>query len=171
MSASLQFQYAEILARILGARDVNYLLNAAYVEFENVSSPGDPVALPDYSEDDDRTYYERLALTPNRDYLRIAIDQPATLALADGYENRGARYNRMTFNVRTSGSVGVNGRTFSDLVNSTVYGLAIVAVPDWGDRTKDLVFTRRYYPAANQVPKAAGRQIALRYVHTWQPVG
>lgn len=167
----LQFSFAEVLCRVLGQRDTAYLLNAAYIEFANVAAPEDAVAVPSYTGNDGLDYYLGLSSSPDRDYLRVSLDQPAALALAPGYEDRGAVYNRMTFDFRTSGSIGVHGKTFSDLVNSKVYGIAMASAPVWGDKTQDVLFSRLYYDASQQALKAAGKQLALRYRHDWKLPG
>lgn len=168
-----QVFWGMIAAYAIGRGDADYRIRAFYVEYENVASPGDPVTVPgDVPLDEGVDYY--LSLSGSRDFLRVPVVGLAGIDPGSGYEEffTGSDHgNRISLQAVSSGSVGVLGRPFSDTVNSTVCGLAIVATPDWDDITQDLVFARGYYAADKQVPKAAGRQLAFSWNHTFETSG
>jgi hypothetical protein len=72
--------------------------------------------------------------------------------------------NCVTTFAQTSGVTGVNGKPFSAAQQSRVYGAALVAFPDFGDATQDLVFSRFYYSTASkQLVKLAGSEIGIEW--------
>jgi hypothetical protein len=73
--------------------------------------------------------------------------------------------NVAIFYYQSEGTVGVkNGLTFSDVANSRVYGGALVAIRNQGDKTQDLILSRFYVSGSQQVVKVVGKQIAV----TWK---
>lgn len=162
--AAIQEDAGLILAKLLSG-DTRYQLSAIYVEFENVADPGDPVTPPEAvpaSEGVD--YYESLSETVNRDFVRVPISFPA---LIDTDETLYDKPNRYSIVVDVPAGVGVHGRTFNSAANSKVFGLAIVATPDWDDRTQDLIFSRQYYEEAQQMVVPASAVLRLRAKHTF----
>ncbi len=74
--------------------------------------------------------------------------------------------NKLTFFAQTVGTQGVHGKPFSHNGaggSSKVYAAALVAAPNFSDRTKDVIFARTVFQPANQVTKEASSQIGL----TW----
>lgn len=161
----IQYDWARIAIQCIGLGQRNYRINAVYVEFENVPSPGDPATVPSYDRDEGIEYYT--ALSGNRDYLRLPLISEPRLSVADGYGDvftgEGDSFNEMTFFAQTSGSTGVNGLEFSSSVNSVAVGIALVATPVWADRTRDVIFGRAYFAVDEQVPKEASHQIGVSW--------
>ena len=161
----LQATWGHVACQLFGRGKREYRLNAMYFEFANVASPGDPVTLPDVDRLDGLDYFTGLV---GADFLRVPIRGEPGIEIVDGDEAafpEAGTGNRLVFYAQTSGVEGVLGLPFSDAANSTVYGVHLVAAPDWGDRTKDVVFARGYYAADNQIPKRAGRHVAVTWEH------
>jgi hypothetical protein len=166
----IQWTWGEIACHLFGDGNAKYKLNAMYLEFENTASPGDPVTAPSYDADEGVEYYEGLSASPDRDFLRVPLLAAPQKGVVAGYEGK-VSFNQLTFLAQSSGTAGVHGKTFSDGANSTVFGLALVAAPVWGDRTQDLVFGRRYYATAKQVPKRASSQIGVSWIERFVQAG
>lgn len=166
----IQWSWGEIACHLFGDGNPKYKLSAMYLEFENTASPGDPVTAPAYDADEGVEYYEALGASPARDFLRVPLLTAPSKSIVSGYENRVA-FNSLSFLAQSSGTTGVHGKAFSDGSNSTVFGLALVAAPVWGDRTQDLVFGRRYYATAKQVPKRASSQVGVSWVERFVQAG
>jgi hypothetical protein len=165
----IQYSWGTIAARQIGYRRQagrpDYHVSAMYIEYENVATPEDPV-----TEDDnfDRTlgieHYN--ALSGSRDYLRVALTLEPTLGISTDYAEYftpGENGNQLTFFAQSSGTAGVNALPFSHAVNSKVYAAALVATPDFNDRTKDVVFARTVFDLEDQITKEASSQIGI----TW----
>ena len=132
---------------------------ALYIEFQNAA--GAAVSPPTVVRDEGGNYYEELLTSPDRDYLRVPMTA-ATLTSSD--EDKYPLGNRVTYFAQTSGVTGVHGKTFSAAQQSRVYGAALVATPDFGDATQDLIFSRFYYSDAdNQMVKLVGSQIGIEW--------
>jgi len=145
---------------LLNTKDgLNYYIGGMYVEFSNSGLPVNPT--PTITRDAGRDYYASLA-NP-LDYLRIPISLKG-----DGSSNESLfpEGNQSVFYAQTAGSVGMNGRTFSDVANSRVYGGALVVFRDPDDHTQDLVFSRFYFASASQLVKVAGQQIGIQWTLT-----
>jgi hypothetical protein len=158
------YSWGFIVAQQLRAANQGYHIRKMYIEFENVASPGDPAGIPVFTRDEGLEYYNNLG--PSNDFLRVDIIQTPGITIAPGFESYftdGVDGNELGFVAQTSGTTGVLGRTFSDTVNSTVIGGALIASPDPDDRTKDVIFNRGYFDVAEQVPKEAGSQVGI----TW----
>lgn len=166
----VQVPWGEIACRLFGDGDARYKLSAMYIEFENVASPGDTVTAPAYDQEEGTEYYEGLSASPARDFLRVPLLAQPRKAVVPGYEGLVA-CNQLTFLAQSGGTEGVHGKEFSDAANSVVFGLALVAAPVWGDRTLDLVFARRYYDPAKQVPKKASSQVGVSWTEQFKKVG
>jgi len=148
------------IAKALGLGDVDYKINRIYIEFENVASPGDAVSIPTFVATDGVEYYQ--GLSSPKDYLTVPLIGQPTIGIAPGYEayfTEGVDGNMLTFLAQTAGAVGVNGATFSNALNSKIYGIALVSAPDSGDPTKDIVIARGYYDVADQLVKPSAGQV------------
>lgn len=150
--------------RCLGVADADYAVKAAYIEFANVGSPSDPVAIPSYERSDGLDYFN--ALPPDRDFLRVTLAGTPSIDIAPGYEENfisGVNGNRVQFPFQTTGSTGILGRTFSESVNSKVFGITLVATPVPADRTMDVILSRGYFNENDQQLKQVGVQIGIRW--------
>jgi hypothetical protein len=157
---SILYDWASIAARLLADGNAAYRIGGMFVEFKNVADPDDPVTLPVVTRDQGIGYYNGLASSPDTDYLRI----PLISAVRSNTDNtKFSDSNAINFFARTQGVAGAHGKTYSDGVNSKVYGIALVAIPDAGDRTQDIVFGRLYFSAANQQVKLSTSQIGCEY--------
>ncbi len=156
-----------ILTQLLRGRR-EYKINAVYLEFYNVASPGDPVTVPSIEVTEGRDYFDNLGA--NADYLRVQLVTPPTIRPQAGEESLFAEEmgNEIEWFCLSEGEAGINGLPFGYGSNSVVYGMALVATPVWGDRTQDLIFARGYYEISNQIAKSASDQIGVRWV---QPMG
>lgn len=161
----IQYDWARIALQCMGRGKASYRINAVYVEFQNVASPGDPGDVPEFDRADGVEYYT--SLTGDRDYLRLPLlSEPALSvdpAYADYFTGEGDDFNTMTFFAQTAGTLGVNGLEFSSGANSLAVGIALVATPVWADRTRDVVFGRTYFEVAEQVAKEASHQIGVSW--------
>lgn len=157
------YTWGYLAAKLFGEGDSDYKVSAAYIEYENVVNSSDPATIPTVSRDDDISYFTGLA--GNKDYLRVALSGTPTIDVSSGYEDYfvGDQGNQCTFVAQTTGSTGVNGLDFSDLVNSKVYGITLVATPLFSDKSQDVLFCRGYFDVADQVLKLAGSNIGIRW--------
>lgn len=162
---SIQRDWVRIACQTIGKGQSNYKIGGMYLEFENVASPGDPVAIPEFSQSAGREYYD--GLSGNQDYLRVPLIGDPTLSVSadmtDFFSGDGVDNNTATFFSQSSGVAGVNGLEFSSSANSKLFGLALVAIPDWGDRSLDLIFGRAYYAEGDQIVKAIAHQIGVSW--------
>lgn len=146
---------AGLLAGPLGQQA--WPISAMYIEFDNGGSPVTPPAV-DY---EGKAYYDGLATHPTADYLRV----PLTAALVESSDPaKFPKGDRVRYFAQTQGVVGVHGKSFSDAQSSRVYGGALVAVADWADQSRDLVYCRFYYDAAQQIVKLASSQISVTQI-------
>lgn len=162
-SNQLQWSWGEIACHLFGSGNPAFKISAMYIEFENTALIP---STPSYSREEGIEYYEGLATSGTKDFLRVPLLAEPSKTVASGYSN--INFNRLTFTAQTSGVQGVHGKTFSDSVSSKVYGLALVATPVWSDRTQDLIFARKYYLTADQVAKQASSQIGVSWVETFK---
>ena len=159
----IQWGWGEIACHLFGDGNKNYKINAMYIEFENTAMIP---STPSYQRSEGVEYYENLTLSATKDCLRVPLIAAPAKGLASGYSN--LNFNQLTFIAQTAGTQGVHSKTFSDTVNSKVYGLALVAAPVWNDRTQDLIFARKYYATADQVMKQASSQIGVSWVEKFK---
>lgn len=153
--------YAYITGRLLRG-DVNYRLSLAYLEFQNVSSPGDPADEVTFGFSDSVEYYTALSGSSDRDYIRapLTVSEPS---IETGMEETFPKGNKINAYAVTSGIVGVNGKPFSESANSVICSIAIVATPDRDDPTKDLIYARWNADDSKQWAKVDGQQITLEW--------
>lgn len=151
------YDWAAMGVKLFAGGDARYRIAGMYLEYANAVAP---VPVPSVTRAGGIAYYNSLGGTPDNDYLRV----PLTAFTVDSSDAElFPQGNRMTFFAMTQGVVGVHGKPFSDVANSTVIGGALVAIPDVGDRTKDLVFARFYLPVDAQQAKLATSQIGLEW--------
>lgn len=153
------YDWGTIAAKLL-LGDADFKLGALYVEFANVASPGDPVDDPSYDRSGAAAYYAGLDSDPTKDYLRVPI---YATGLESSDEDLFPQGNVLRIYARTSGTVGVHGKPFSAGDNSTVFGAALVATPDFADSEQDLVFSRWYAEVADQMVKESNSQVAVEW--------
>jgi hypothetical protein len=149
------YQWGEVVGKLLSTGDAKYRIGGMYLEFENVSSPGDPVSVPSFGRDRTTTYYNDLSGSSVRDYLRVPLT-------ATTYADE-AEQTLMDFFARSSGTTGVHGKTFSDSVNSTIFGASLVAFVDSTDATQDLLLSSYYFAVADQQQKLSTSQVGLEW--------
>lgn len=159
---AILYDWATIVGNRLIKDSPNYKLSFMYIEFENVAHPTDPVSLPVISRSGGIAYYEGLAHSLVRNYLRVPIISGVLTSSNTDHFPQG---NLLTFYAQSQGVTGLNGLPFSNSHNSKVFGAALVAAPDPSDATQDLVFARLYYAAADQqVKPSTSAQIGI----TWE---
>jgi hypothetical protein len=158
------------IAKTLGLGDVSYRINKMYFEFENVATPATAVSVPSFDNTEGREYYA--GLSAPKDYLRVDLLGQPTLGIADGYEayfTEGVDGNQLTFLAQSEGVAGVNGLTFSNALNSKLYGIALVSAPSESDVTQDVIIERAYFAVANQQVKPAAGQLTTSWVLDFIP--
>lgn len=155
------YEWGSIVGPLLMRQGVQYGIGGMYMEFENVADPSDAVTPPIITRDPDQgvAYYDALATNPNRDYLRV----PLTASLLDSENDNFPLGNLITFFAQSSGTIGVHGKTYSDVANSKVYGGALVAFVDKTDATRDRILSRFVFDVGQQIIKLAPSQIGLKW--------
>jgi hypothetical protein len=166
----IQFSWGYIAARQIGYRyqagRPSFHVAGMYIEYENVADPEDPVSVSAFDRDLGVDYYNELAVSATQDFLRVELRVEPALSISPGYEDyfvANESGNQLTFFAQTSGLSGVHGKDFSSGVNSKIYSAALVAAPEFSDRTKDVIFARTTFAVENQVTKEASSQIGI----TW----
>lgn len=151
--------YATVVSKLLSGNP-EYKAAGMYFEFQNLADPEDEVSAPSYEVSDGIDYYLGLAESEDIDYIRVPLTA-ATVSSSDADRFPGG--NVLTAFAQTSGTVGHHGKTYSDSVNSKVFGGALVAMPDQDDSTQDLVISRFYFDAEKQQLKLSSSQIGLAW--------
>ena len=148
------------MANLLNRPDgKDYYINAMYIEFANT---GATVSTPTFNRGGASTYYDNLNISDaTRDYLRIPIIATSS---SNSNESNFSANNVGTFYAQTQSTTGVHGLTFSSAAGSYVYGGGLVVARVWGDSSQDLVFSRVYFTAGNQIAKPSSSQVGL----TWE---
>ncbi len=141
---------ADIMAQNLIGQS-GYAVNTMYMEFNN-NLGGDPAVPPAFDRTGGKTYFDALETEDDVDFLRIPLISSSDEGLYQG--------NQATFFAISEGSIGRWGKSFPS--GSGVYGAALVAAPDEGDPTKDIVYSR-VYAGINTIFKEAGFEIGV----TW----
>lgn len=157
------YQWTEIASKLLANGTSSYRISGMYLEFENVASPGTAVTVPTFDRTRTVDYYNDLAGSSTRDYLRVSLTGVQTLSEGDGLTN-----NKLLFFARSSGTSGVHGKPFSDANNSVIFGASLAAFPDNNDATQDLLFSSFYFSVAEQQPKLATSQVGVEWELTLQ---
>lgn len=134
----MQYSAADLTIRCL-AGFTAYSVAGMYMEFVNAAHipvPADPV----FGRDAGISYY--LGLGDHRDFLRVP------LTVSPYFQSTNAsRYvsNQVTFYAMSSGHTqGYNGKPFDATNQSTVIGLALVAMPDPANQSNDIILCRSY---------------------------
>ena len=110
------------------------------MEFVN----GPALVPPEINPVESVDYFDRLAATSDRDYLRCVI---LSHQVKQGSDGNGT----LTLVVVSDGDEGVHGKPFSASAGSRVYGLTLAASQT--NQRSDLLFARHYYPEQDQVEK------------------
>lgn len=157
----VMYDWATAVTQLL-AGNIEYRLSTMYFEFRNMDDPDDAVSAPSYDRGDGISYYEGLADSDDTDYLRVPLTSAiVTVGTETGDAQNFPNGNVVTAYAQTSGAVGVHGKTFSDAVNSKVFGGALVSAPEPGDSSQDLVISRFYLAESKQIVKLATNQIGF----------
>jgi len=173
-SNQIQYSWGFIAAKQIGYRPnpdrPNYHISAVYLEFENQMDPEQDISPGTNARDTGISYYNALVDNPTRDFLRIPLILEPAGGVSTGYEANlpvDQQLNKLTFFVQSVGTTGVHGKMFSHSApngTSKVFAAALVAAPNFNDRTKDVIFARTTFLPQNQVTKEASSQIGL----TWE---
>lgn len=155
-SNDILYDWASIFCLLLSTGGVKYKAAAMYFEFENVDDPEDPVSAPEFDRDGNRSYYDSLEGSEDRDYLRVPL---LAVNLTSTDEELFPQGNMLTFVGQTNGTQGVHGLPFSFNDNSKIFGAAIAVTPSWDDPTQDLLLNRFYADTEDQHPKPATGQV------------
>lgn len=166
----IQFSWGHIAARQLGYRRQagrpDLFISGMYMEYENLPAPEDTVTVSEFGRDLNISYYDDLAASATQDFLRLSLLLEPALGISTGFEDyftNGVDGNKLTFFAQSAGTQGVHGKTFSHTVNSKIYSAALVATPEFSDRTKDVIFARTTFAESYQVTKEINSQIGI----TW----
>jgi hypothetical protein len=145
-SNTVLYEWAAIAAQLLTTGEKQYRISGMYLEYENVVSAGNTVTVPSYGRESSAgiDYYNGLAGSPVRDYLRVPLVSAQVLSTNETNYPKG---NQPVFFAQTSGVVGA----------------ALVAILDEADATRDLVFSRFYLSTSLQQLKLASSQIGLEW--------
>ena len=128
-----------------------------YLEFVNVDEPATPAAIPSFDRTRAIDYYDDLADSPDRDYLRLAIQTAHTVSSGgDLPANNGCFWS-----ARASGTIGVHGKPCGVAANSKLVGGVLAASPSWADPTRDILFSAAYLPEDGQLIYIAAAQWTL----------
>ena len=160
----LQHGWGAISAESVGRGNAAFKIAAMYVEFENVASPGDPVAIPTFGRAAGIEYYTDLMSSGVRDFLRVPLALIPSIEIEPGFEDsfiEGVTGNLLTFFTQSAGTQGFHGKTYSDSVNSKVFGAALIATPSFADQSQDVVFARSYFDVGDQTLKEASSQVGI----------
>lgn len=162
MPNAILYEWGAILGNLLTRKGLNYGIAAVYVEFANVATPGDVVAAPSFDRGPASgvDYYNSLVDSADTDYLRVPL---IATSLASSDLTKYPKGNEPAFFAQTTGVVGVHGKTFSDAVNSVVFGAALIAAVDDNDPTRDLVFSRFYTDPDRQIAKLPNNQVGIEW--------
>lgn len=150
------FGGADVLAALIAGR--GSAVNAMYMEYKNLASPGLSITPPAFDREGGISYYSGLSGSPDIDFLRIPLTVNPTIEASDVVYGG----NQVVFFGVSEGAVGFHGKSFLDTSNSAVFGAALVAAADLGDQSQDVVFSR-IYSGIDKVLKVAGHQIGV----TW----
>ena len=159
------YEWAAIAGRLLNGSGVKYSIGGMYLEFENVATPGDTVTPPAFDRSRTISYYNNLSGSTDRDYLRVALNSTQLLSSDSSLYPDG---NQCVFFSRSQGLTGVHGKTFSDSVNSVIFGASLVAFVDDTDATQDLLLSSIYFATSDQQAKLSTSQVGIEWELTLQ---
>lgn len=161
----IQYGWAAAVTKLLAGHR-GYAINGMYIEFENMTLPGDAATIPSFDRSEGIEYFQDLSFSSVRDFLRVPLLVNPSIGIHTGYDNyfvEGVSGNKLTFFTQSKGIAGYHGRTWSDSVNSKVVGVALIVMPELDDATKDIVFARSYLEVAEQTLKLPSSQVGV----TW----
>lgn len=147
------YSWGHVVANLAAGR-TEYAPAHVYVEYRNLNDPGDPVPIPTINREDGVAYYMGLIGSPGADYMRLSLASPipeynsgvpGADSLPPGF------HNQLRCQVAAAAGTGALGLPFSFAAGSKIIGTALVASPDPGDRSKDVVWSRAYYPQNQQI--------------------
>jgi hypothetical protein len=159
----VMFDWAVLAAKQVTVGGPQFRINAMYIEYQNVASPGNTVTPPALARGAGITYYNSLSGSSNTDFLRLPMTAVSTRLLNNSYSGD----NIASFYAMTQGVTGIHGRSFSDSANSKIYSAALVCMQDELDRTKDLIVCRWNFPAGQQQLKLPSSQYGLKWELTF----
>jgi len=169
-SNQIQYSWGFMAAKQLGYRRTaerpDYHISGMYMEYENQADPETPISVTSFDRALGLAYYDSLATSEDRDYLRVPFRLDPTLTISTGFSSyfvEGQSGNQLTFFAQTASTSGVNGKSFGASVNSKVYAAALVATPVFSDRTQDVIFARTFFDVGDQTTKEPSSQIGI----TW----
>ena len=137
--------------------DLSYNVACMYFEYKNLTLPGDAISAPTYDRTGGIDYYN--ALADPYDVIRVPLTTSPAIASSDATKYSG---NQVTFYAATEGIAGaIASLPFADANNSAVFGVGLVATPDWTTQASDVVFARTY---VDKVLKAANYEIGCAWV-------
>ena len=142
----------DILGKVLGG-DTDYTVNGMYVQYRN-GAPSEPTIAKDRLPG----YYTAL-VTPEGVCRVKTVADPAFTATSTDYS-----YNKVSFTAITDGST-LAGATIQDGV-SQFYSIALVAIPDLADQTKDVLFSAANIYASSvftPILKVANSQVGFKW--------
>ena len=160
--------FGHIMAKLAAGVPGSWFIRKAYIEFENVASPGDAVSLPTVDPMDTThgtAYYSALSGSSIRDFLRVDLLGGPQFGVATDYEGYfpDGQGNKLILSGQSAGTVGFHGRAFTNGVNSKIFGGALVVAPDEQDQTHDIVVARVYYASGDQKVKPASSQLTMSW--------
>jgi len=150
--------WATVFANFIVSGTSSYRIGGMYLEFENVDDPDDEVTVPAFVRTEGISYYDGLSSHPTRDYLRVNL-AGANVSTTD--MTQWPFGNVSQFFSMSSGIVGTHGKTFSDSVNSKLFGAALVVIRSAADPTLDLIVSRLYFNSSEQQVKLPTSQLGV----------
>jgi hypothetical protein len=142
----------DILGKVVGGNQ-DYAVNGMYIQYRN-GAPSEPVI----SKDRVLGYYTTQVAPEGVCRVKTVAD-PAYSATSTDYES-----NKVSFTAITDGST-LAGASVQDGV-SQFYSIALVAIPDLADQTKDVLFSAaNIYAGSTFTPilKVANSQVGFKW--------
>jgi hypothetical protein len=156
MCNDVLYSWSAIVSQLLLAGDARYRISGMYLEFEN--EPGGPISPPAFDRTRTISYYNALSGSSTRDFLRVPLT-----AYTLGTTGEGMTNNLLTLFANSVGVTGIHGKPFSSTAQSVVFGASLVAMPQAGDRTQDVLFSSLYFDTDEQQSKLSTSQVGLRW--------
>jgi hypothetical protein len=142
MASGLTYEGVDYLAQLV-AGGVATPINAAYIEFLNGAAPTAPEDITD-----GREYFADLETDddPTHGYVRVPVAVSGYAGTDEGLDS-----NQIGFVAVCRDDSAAYGALFGTDNDSRVFGIALVAAVDWGDRTEDVVVARAYVTPQTKV--------------------
>lgn len=151
------YEWSTIAGHLFNGSGVNYSIGGMYLEFENNAGT---VTAPTFDRSRTISYYNNLAGSSVRDYLRVAMTSTQLLTTDSSLWPGG---NQCVFFTRSSGTSGVHGRDFSNGDDSKIFGASLVAYVAGDDATQDLLLSSMYFDVSDQQVKLSTSQIGIEW--------